>query len=78
MCHMVKSNNTTFIRLIPKKKTAQNLRDFRSISLIGSGYKILANTLAERLKSGEQNAFLKNRQITDASLIAKEMLDGRL
>jgi len=31
-----------------------------------------------KLVSGEQNAFLKNRQITDAALVANELLDGRL
>lgn len=31
-----------------------------------------------KLVSGEQNAFLKNRQITDATLVANELLDERL
>ena len=30
------------------------------------------------LVSGQQSAFLKNRQITDASLIANEVLDWRI
>jgi len=84
-CHMVKSCNASFIALVPKKKGAIELKDFRPISLIGSVYKIIAKVLAERLKtvmgklvSGEQNAFLKNRQITDAALVANELLDGRL
>lgn len=39
----------TFIALIPKKKRADLIRDFRPISLIGSIYKILAKVLASRL-----------------------------
>ena len=34
--------------------------------------------LMNSLVSGQQSAFLKNRQITDASLIANEMLDWRI
>lgn len=82
---MVKSCNASFIALIPKKKGAMELRDYRSISLIGSLYKIIAKVLAERLKrvmgklvSNQQNAFIKGRQITDASLIANEVLDWQL
>nr|XP_016478797.1 PREDICTED: uncharacterized protein LOC107800154 [Nicotiana tabacum] len=61
------------------------LKDYRPISLIGSIYKIVAKILAERLKSvmeklvsNQQNAFIKNRQITDASLIANEVMDWQL
>ena len=36
--------------LIPKKEGAEDLRDFRSISLVGSVYKLLAKVLANRLK----------------------------
>lgn len=82
---MVRSCNASFIALIPKKKGAVELRDFRSISLIGSVYKIAAKLLAERLKnviwkliSGQQNAFIKGRQITDAALVANEILDWKL
>lgn len=84
-CQMVSSCNATFIALIPKKKGAIELRDYRPISLIGSVYKIVAKLLAERLKkvigklvSNFQNAFIKQRQITDAALIANEALDWRI
>ena len=84
-CQMVRSCNASFIALIPKKKGAVELKDYRPISLIGSVYKLLAKILAERMKrvmnslvSGQQSAFLKNRQITDASLIANEVLDWRI
>ena len=45
-----KSLNATFIALIPKKNGASNIRDFKTISLVGSVYKILAKALANRLK----------------------------
>jgi len=84
-CWMVRSCNASFIALIPKKKGAIELKDYRPISLIGSVYKIIAKVLAERLKtvmgklvSKHQNAFLKDRQITDASLIVNEVLDWKI
>ncbi|XP_075099232.1 uncharacterized protein LOC142176070 [Nicotiana tabacum] len=83
-CHMVKSFNASFIALIPKRKGAIELKDFRPISLTSNVYKIVAKVLTERLKkvigklvSDYQNAFIKGRQITDAALIANEVLDWR-
>lgn len=40
-----------FIVLIPKKMVAENLDDFRPMSLIGCIYKILAKILANHLKA---------------------------
>lgn len=61
------------------------MRDYRPIGPISSVYTIVAKILAERLKkvtgelvSGYQNAFIKNRQMTDAALIANEALAWRL
>ncbi|RVW97198.1 putative ribonuclease H protein [Vitis vinifera] len=74
----LKSLNATFLVLIPKKG-AEELGDFRPISLLGGLYKLLAKVLANRIKnvigrvvSSEQNAFVMGRQILDASLIANE------
>ena len=53
--------------------------------MVGSFYKLLTKVLANRLKQaiGEvvseyQHAFIRNRQILDAALIASETVDSRL
>ena len=60
-----RSLNSTFLVLIPKKEGAEDLRDFRSISLVGSVYKLLVKVLTNRLKlvmgkviSDSQQAFI--------------------
>ncbi|WMV25208.1 hypothetical protein MTR67_018593, partial [Solanum verrucosum] len=80
-----KSFNATFLALIPKKPGAEELKDFRPISLIGGVYKIISKLITERLKTVmgklvdvHQMAFLKERQIMDAALIANELVDSRV
>ena len=81
----VRSLNTTILVLVPKKGGADDLRDFRLISLVGGLYKLLAKVLANRLKkvvgkvvSSYQNAFVEGRQILDTALIANEAIDSML
>ncbi|WMV45676.1 hypothetical protein MTR67_039061 [Solanum verrucosum] len=80
-----KSFNATFVALIPKKASVAELKDFRPISPITGVHKVIAKLLAERLKrvidklvNKNQMAFIKGRQIMDATLIASECVDSRL
>ena len=81
----VKSLNTTFLVLMPKKGGAEELKDFRPVSLVGSLYKLIAKVLANRFKrvmhgliNRAQNAFVEVRQIMDALLLANEVIDTLL
>ena len=64
---------------------AEDLKDFRPISLVGGLYTLLAKVLAKKLKrvvgnlvSDFQHAFVAGRQILDAILIANEAIDSRI
>ena len=79
----IKSLNNTFLVLILKKRGVEDLGDYRPISLLRGLYKLLAKVLANRLKkvigkvvSPDQNVFIMERQILDASLIANEVIDS--
>ena len=81
----VRSMNSTFMVLIPKRGGISDLKDFRPISLTGSIDKLIAKVLANRLKkvmnklvNSTQNAFVEGSQILDASLIANKVIDSML
>ena len=65
MGRFVKSLNATFLVLVPKKRSVEDLKDFRLNSLVGNLYKLMAKVLANRIKkviykviSESQNAFV--------------------
>ncbi|CAN1303516.1 hypothetical protein LINPERPRIM_LOCUS25892 [Linum perenne] len=56
--------NNTFICLISKKETVEDIKHLRPISLVNSYYKILSETLAARLRKVilvHQCAFIEGR-----------------
>lgn len=73
-----KGCNSSFITLVPKVKDPLHLGDFRPISLIGCMYKIIAKSLANRLKQvvglnidEVQTAFVEGRSILDGPFDCK-------
>nr|GEZ17643.1 RNA-directed DNA polymerase, eukaryota [Tanacetum cinerariifolium] len=76
-----KGGNSSFITLIPKIPSANMVKDYRPISLIGSVYKIIAKILANRLTTvlGDlvneiQSAFVTDRQLLDGLFILNELV----
>ncbi|XP_021288343.1 uncharacterized protein LOC110419572 [Herrania umbratica] len=75
--------NSSFIALISKVQNPNNLSEYKSISLVGSLYKIVAKTLADCLRmvigkviGKNQFAFIKRRQLIDCSFITNEIVDS--
>lgn len=71
--------NETHICLIPKKKGANDLKNFRLISLCNTTYKIITKIIINRLKpqindiiGSCQTSFLKNKQVGDNAIIVQE------
>ena len=65
---MLKSLNSTFLALIPKKEEVNRLDQFRPITLCNVVYKVITKLVAERLKpllgsliSAEQGGYVEGR-----------------
>jgi mannosylglycoprotein endo-beta-mannosidase len=79
-CHDLNLLNKANIILLPKKDGAENVRDFRPISLIHAIAKIFTKVLALRLAplmgqliSTSQSAFIKKRNIHDNFLYVRNL-----
>ena len=80
---LLRELNHTFIALIPKEKLANELKDYRPISLCNNIYKLISKILVVRLRalmgnlvSPNQATFIGGRRITDNILLAHELVRG--
>jgi len=79
---LLRQLNHTFLTLIPKTSNASNLSDYRPISCCNVLYKLITKVLSNNrllrvirnLVSFNQNAFIKDRNISDCSLLAHELI----
>ena len=78
---MLTQLNHTFLTLVPNTSAARSLNDFRPIFCCNVLHKIIAKALANRMQqiidelvSHNQNAFLKGKLTSDATLLANELV----
>ncbi|XP_078174456.1 uncharacterized protein LOC144568100 [Carex rostrata] len=71
----------SYITLIPKTEDAEKPKDYRPITVGNITYRLLMKIVAQRLQphmrkliSTEQTAFLKGRNITDNTILAREII----
>ncbi|KAG7595360.1 Reverse transcriptase domain [Arabidopsis thaliana x Arabidopsis arenosa] len=73
--------NSTILALIPKKKGAREMKDYRPISCCNVIYKVISKIIANRLKrilpkfiAGNQSAFVQDRLLIENLLLATELV----
>jgi len=73
--------NSAYISLIPKRAEADQVKDFRPISLVHSFAKLVTKILANRLAghldamvSPNQSAFVKRRFIQDNFMLVQQIV----
>ena len=76
--------NQAFIRLLPKSGDLTTLKNWRPISLINTDSKIFSAVIANRMKSSlreiihpDQCAYLKGRQMSNATLLLKSLCTNK-
>ncbi|KAI0530918.1 hypothetical protein KFK09_000466 [Dendrobium nobile] len=79
--YLPKGVKATALAIVPKKKNASNISDYRPIALCNVLYKIIAKTLATRIKpfmnlivKDNQAGFVNSRVSTDNILLANDIL----
>ena len=79
--YILEELNNTFITLVPKNLSLEEVYECRPISLRNVAYKIVARVLADRLKliiddliTPHQNASIKGRLITDNIILTHKLL----
>lgn len=80
-CFLYKESNATYIALIPKREGADQLSDYKLVSLVGNTYKIIAKCLVLRRGVSEdclkeQGAFLQGRSMAYRVLCANGCIDA--
>ncbi|CAA7047953.1 unnamed protein product [Microthlaspi erraticum] len=80
---MPKALNSTSLILIPKRRGADELKDFRPISCLNTIYKLISRLLSDRLKRilpklilPNQTAFIKDRLLLENVFLAAEVIKG--
>ncbi|KAF3788302.1 hypothetical protein EJ110_NYTH21190 [Nymphaea thermarum] len=78
---LVRNLNKTYLMLIPKKRGARRIEDFRPIALCNSLYKVIVEVMVQRMKNIlprligiTQGAFVKSRVIHDQIAMANELV----